>query len=30
MTEKIAARQAEVKEFNKEYKNHKLGEITVG
>ena len=30
MEEKIAARQAEIRDFNKEYKNHTLGEITVG
>lgn len=30
MAEKIEVRQAEVKAFNKEYKDHKIGEITVG
>jgi citrate synthase len=30
MEEKIAARQTQVRDFNKEFKNHKLGEITVG
>ena len=30
MEEKIVARQAQVKEFNKEHKNTKLGDVTVG
>jgi len=30
MEEKIAARQTQLKEFNKEYGKHVIGEVTVG